>query len=340
MEDIWLTSNCNNRFEVSSLSRLCSVLHSWTFWGGLALLSLLEHFHKVSLYCLVGRRKNNSTKKSFIWLFSVCFSSSISEASKIFPPIDGPWRIFLTPSLNVYLRISCIFFFLNFWINKRMRAESLFLKLPLTCSGEKVWLAVPCLLDQHGPAEGLQERHQPVSWSQAARWRKVDEGRSPLAVIEWAVIIKITQIIEKEWRHGVLNFLQSPWMQHRTSHIPPSVSGIKDVHFCLFQRLPDGPHINEQVQFLWSSFHTAEPLRTEAAHVSCNQDSSLFVLRWSHWIHGQHPYAQQTEHTHSHTHTAWVRNLYDRYIKDLPNIKYWMELSSTFSITKTSAKYY
>lgn len=127
MEDIWLTSNCNNRFEVSSLSRLCCVLHSWTFWGGLALLSLLEHFHKVSVCCLVGKRKNASTKKSFIWLFSVCFSSSVSEASKIFPPIDGPWRIFLTLSLNVYLRISCIFFFfLNFWINKWMRAKSLY----------------------------------------------------------------------------------------------------------------------------------------------------------------------------------------------------------------------
>lgn len=46
------------------------------------------------------------------------------------------------------------------------------------------------------------------------------------------------------------------------------------------------------------------------------------------------------EHTHKHTHKAWVRNVYDCYIKDLTNIKYVMGLSSAFSITKTSAKYY
>lgn len=35
-----------------------------------------------------------------------------------------------------------------------------------------------------------------------------------------------------------------------------------------------------------------------------------------------------------------MRNVYDCYIKDLTNIKYVMGLSSAFSITKTSAKYY
>lgn len=283
MEDIGLTSNCNNRFEVSSLSCLCrSVLHSWSFWWGLALLSLLEHFHKVSVCCLVGKRKNYSTKKSFIWLFSVCFSNSI-WGLKDFPTYRWAMVYFsyAIPKCVSENFLYFLFFFLNFWINKWMRAKSLFPETPsyvwwlegLAGCGRQV-----LQLGQHGSEEGLQEWHQPVSRSQAARWWKVDEGRSPVTMIEWAVISKITQIPEEEWRHGFLHFLQSPWMQHRSSHIPPSVSGIKDVHSCLFQLLPDGPHINERVQFLWSSFHTAECLRTEATHVSISVPNILPCL--------------------------------------------------------------
>lgn len=158
-------------------------------------------------------------------------------------------------------------------------------------------------LGQHGPQEALQDRHQPVSRSQAAGWWKVDEGRSPLTMIEWAVISKITQIPEEERRHGSLHFLQSTWMQHCTSHIPPGVSGIKDVHSCPFQLLPDGPHVNERVQFVRSSFHAAEPPRTEAAHVSISVTNVLPCLFQDDptGSRGNTHMHRKLEHTHTHT---------------------------------------
>lgn len=60
--------------------------------------------------------------------------------------------------------------------------------------------------------------------------------------------------------------------------IPPSISGVMDVHSRLVQLFADGPHINERVQFLWSSFHTAVALRTEAAHVFVSVTEILSYL--------------------------------------------------------------
>lgn len=63
-----------------------------------------------------------------------------------------------------------------------------------------VWKGRALQAGQQGPEEGPQNRDQPVGRGQAARRGEVDEGRSPLAVIERAVISKITQIPE-EGRH-------------------------------------------------------------------------------------------------------------------------------------------
>lgn len=51
-----------------------------------------------------------------------------------------------------------------------------------------------------------------------------------------------------------------------------------DVHSCLVQLFAHGPHINEWVQFLWSPFHAAVALGTEAAHVFVSVTEILSCL--------------------------------------------------------------
>lgn len=149
-----------------------------------------------------------------------------------------------------------------------------------------LWLPVWRVLQlvQHGLNEGLQQRYQSVSWGQAARWRCMDEGCSPLSMIQWAVIGKITQVPQEEDRKLYLIYLsvlKQSWQVDACScnrRLPASISGIKDVHPCLFKLFGDSPHVNDRVQFLWSSFHTAVTLRTEATHIFVNVSTVLPCL--------------------------------------------------------------
>lgn len=64
---------------------------------------------------LIGER-NNQKKKSFTRL---CFFQALwLRPQSFFPPIAGDGVFFDMPSLNVYLRISCIFFFFPEILNK------------------------------------------------------------------------------------------------------------------------------------------------------------------------------------------------------------------------------
>lgn len=248
MEDVWLSSTCNNSFEVSSLSRRCCPdLHSWTFWGGLALLSLLKHFHKVSVCYPLGKRTNNSAKKSFIWLFSVCFSSSVSETSKIFPTIAGSWRVFLTPSLNVYF-LYFLFFPLKFWINKWMRAESIY-----------SWNCCVCI-------EGLARRGpgRSSSWASRVRRRVCSRGTSlsPRPGVQtWEGGRGLPssrrdrgssnkQNHTDTWGGAQMWFwdlLQCPWMQHRipTISLPASLEYWTSTPACFSSSFSGPPSIQQ-----------------------------------------------------------------------------------------------
>lgn len=124
------------------------------------------------------------------------------------------------------------------------------------------WRALQLL--QHGLNEGLQKGYQSVSWGQAARWGHMDEGCSPFTMIQWAVIGKITQVPEEDIKYYLI-FLSVIKLRNRC--LPASISGIEDVPPCLFKVFGDSPHVNDGVQFLWSSFHTAVTVRTEATHI-------------------------------------------------------------------------
>lgn len=114
-------SNCNNKFEVYHCHASVFIIYIPIPSEG-ALVYYYYYYYFIIILSqnlcvryLIGDRNNPKKKKSFTRLF---FSSSVAEASKFFPPIAGRWCIFDMPSLNVYLRISCIFFFFPEILNK------------------------------------------------------------------------------------------------------------------------------------------------------------------------------------------------------------------------------
>lgn len=110
--------NCNNKFEVHHRHHhhpaplflmICIPVPSegalvYYYYYFIMMLS-----QNLCVHYLIGER-NNQNKKSLDCLLS----SSISEASKFFTPIAEMVYFFKTPSPNMYLRISCIFFLFFF----------------------------------------------------------------------------------------------------------------------------------------------------------------------------------------------------------------------------------
>lgn len=133
-----------------------------------------------------------------------------------------------------------------------------------------LWLPewrVPQLV-KHGLNEALQQRHQSVSGAQAARWGYMDEGRSPLTVIERAVICKVTKVpVEEDGEHYLTLLSVCQHIGRADVCLPASISWIDDIHPGLFKLFEDCLHVNDRVKSLWSSFQTAVTLRTEATYV-------------------------------------------------------------------------
>lgn len=284
MEDASAHSNCNNKFEVyhhhASVFMICIPIPSegvLVYYYDFIIIILLQN---LCVRYLIGQRNNQKKKKERKKNFTRLFSSSVSEASKFFHTYswDG---VFLTCHLQMCIWEFLVFsfFFLKFWINKWMRTtDCLFYFIPTEAT--QVWnvilrrstlLRLPIWrvlqLVEHDLNEALEQRYQSVSWGQAARWGHMDEGCSPLTMIQRAVICKITQVPEEEDQERYLTFLECLSAQCRNSCLPASVSWIYDIHPSFLELFGHIPHVYDRVQFLWSSFQTAVTRRTEATHI-------------------------------------------------------------------------